>query len=393
MAFRGSVLQVIPALDAGGAERTTVEIARGVINAGGRALVATSGGRLCDDIRDMGGAVVLLPVHSKNPVVIWRNAERLSQIIRRENIDILHVRSRAPAWSAIIAARRTGVALVSTYHGAYSAQTPWKRFYNSGMTRADRVIANSAFTAASINAQYTVDPSKLRVIPRGADLLEFRPEVVSEDRLTALAKAWAVDGLTDRLKVLAPARLTSWKGQADLIEAVKIIAESSPFRHGGTLGAKHSLVVVFCGEAEMHGDYAADLASRVGEYGLSDRVRFVGHCDDMPAGYAWADVVIAPSRRPEAFGRVAVEAGAMGKIVIASKHGGALETILDQETGLLTPPADPEALATAIIESASWTPEKRRMIGQAAKDRVTAHFSTEAMVNATVDVYRELAAL
>ncbi len=397
-----TILQVIPALDAGGAERTTVEIARAIVEAGGRALVISSGGRLEEEIKAVGGEVMHAPVQSKNPVTIWRNAALMASIIQREKVDLVHVRSRAPAWSALWAARRTGVKLASTYHGAYGARTAAKRFYNSGLVRADLVIANSQFTAQSIRDTYGAPKGILKTIPRGADLDRFDPKTVTKDKVTRLSEAWGVvapkagDGV---LRILAPGRLTPWKGQQDLIAALARSGLSRNSSYGGLLsstggGQARDLYgkceLIFCGDAQGRDAYQQALQEQAKEDGVEDVIRFVGHCEDMPVAYAWADLVIAPSRRPEAFGRVVVEAGAMGKPVIAYDHGGAQETIIDGETGCLTPPQDVESLMRAILQLASQPADRLEAMGAAARQFITETFSTKAMCNSTLRTYKEI---
>ena len=407
-----TILQIIPALDAGGAERTTVEIARAIVEAGGRALVVSAGGRLEKEITAAGGEVLRAPVHSKNPVTIWRNAQRLADIVRREGVDLMHVRSRAPAWSALWAARRTDVKLAATYHGAYGARTNVKRFYNSGLMRADLVIANSAFTARSIIKTYGAPKGVFKTIARGADLSRFDPEMIEAAQVARLSQGWGLtppqanDGV---LRLLAPGRLTAWKGQQDLLAAIALFLSQSLSRNSskadGLCGAQagqpdaryDKCEIVFCGDAQGRDGYEQALKDQIQtvmaeseKMGLACAIKLVGHCDDMPAAYAWADLVVAPSRRPEAFGRVAVEAGAMGKPVIACNHGGAMETILDGETGRLTPPQDVESLKRAIFELASSSPGHLDKMGVDARKRVTENFSTKAMCNSTLAAYKEI---
>lgn len=385
MTFKVTVLQVIPALDSGGAERTTVEIAGAIVASGGRALVATSGGALVADVERAGGEVFPMPVDSKNPAVIAANAARLRRLAAREGADIIHVRSRAPAWSALRAARAAGLPLVATYHGAYRAAGPLKRLYNSAMVRGDLVIANSEFTARAIRAGYRIDRARLVVIPRGADLDRFDPAKVSTARVAAATAAWRLGGGRP-FRVLLPARLTSWKGHETTIDAVALLASSAKLTRAGT-GQTPVLQVVFAGGAQGRDDFRANLQRRVEERGVRDMIHLVGHCADMPAAMAWADAILSPSTRPEAFGRVAVEAGAMRKPVIASDHGGARETVVDGETGVLVPPAD----AVALKEALEWlmeSPDRREQLGAAARQRVEREFSTAAMCAQTLDAYR-----
>ncbi|MFZ5619205.1 MAG: glycosyltransferase family 4 protein [Pseudomonadota bacterium] len=386
MRFEKTVLQVIPALDAGGAERTTVEMTRAIVGAGGQALVATAGGRLCEDVERAGGRIVLMPVGSKNPLVVAANRGRLLRLAREEKVDIIHARSRAPAWSALWAARAAGIPFAATYHGAYNARSPLKRFYNSAMARADLVIANSAFTAASIRRFYDVG-DRLRVIPRGADLALFNPEAITAGRVSAVRAHW---GLAEggALTLLLPGRLTEWKGHQVAIEALAILAGRS--RNQSETGATGDFQLIFTGDAQGRDDYAASLMRKVDELGLQRMIRWVGHCDDMPAAYAACDIILSPSTRPEAFGRVAVEAGAMARPVIAADHGGARETIIDEETGILVTPGSAEALADAIAKTVALGPSGRRAMSEKARARVVSHFSIEAMCASTLEAYRSL---
>ncbi|MBI1366133.1 MAG: glycosyltransferase [Alphaproteobacteria bacterium] len=386
MPFDKTVLQVIPELDAGGAERTTVEIADAIVRAGGRAIVATKGGRLAASVKAAGGEVVSMPVHSKNPAEILANRGRLLALIRRAGVDIAHVRSRAPAWSALWAARAAKIPLVATYHGAYRAQTPLKRFYNSAMVRADLVIANSEFTAQAIRDQYHVGPDRLRVIPRGVDLREFDPDRLDSARIARLCGAWGVEKGENAFVLLLPGRLTEWKGQEVAIDALaRIIA-------GAGTGQPGNLQLILAGDAQGRDDYRAALLRGAEMRGVRAMVQAVGHCVDMPAAYALADAVLAPSTRPEAFGRVAVEAAAMGKVVIAADHGGARETIIPEETGFLAAPGDAAALAAAIAAARALGEAGRAAMGARARERARSSFSIEAMQRATLQAYQSLGA-
>lgn len=385
MRFEKTILQVIPSLDAGGAERTTIEMTRAIVAAGGRALVATAGGRLAGAVEQAGGRVFILPVDSKNPLTILANRDRLARLIREENVDVVHARSRAPAWSALWAARRADIPCAATWHGAYEAGTPWKRLYNSGLARADLVIANSEFTAASIRSQFRVG-DRLTVIPRGADLEEFNPEA-ARARSAALRRDWT-GGASDRLIFLLPGRLTAWKGHRPAIEAASALSRGKAANVA--TGANADFRLIFAGDEQGRSGYAAELMRLVGELGLQNMIRWVGHCDDMAAAYAASDVVLSPSSRPEAFGRVAVEAGAMAKPAIAADHGGARETILDGETGFLAAPGSVPALAAAMAKTIALGAEGRRAMGAKARARVAAKYSAVAMTAATIDAYRNL---
>ncbi|MCK5745461.1 MAG: glycosyltransferase family 4 protein [Oricola sp.] len=387
--FEKTILQVVPRLDAGGAERTTLEIAEAVVRAGGRAIVATEGGRLETDIRNAGGEVVLAPVGSKNPLTIWANAGLLAELIRRENVDLVHARSRAPAWSAFAASRRTGAPFVTTYHGAYSSAGKLKRLYNSSMLRGDRVIANSRFTAESIMEIGGLEPARLAVIPRGVDVKAFDPKKISPARINRATAAWGL-GENPGFKLLMPARISPWKGHETAIAALAKLKDR--LRGPDSTGQGAGLTLVFCGGAQGRETLEKRLRAVSEEFGVRAMIHFVGDCADMPAAYAWADAVLSPSTEPEAFGRVAVEAGAMEKPVIASRHGGARETVIDRETGFLAAPGDAKALAAAIEQVWLMPPSARRVMGEKARERAVSLFSSAAMCDATLGVYRSLLA-
>ena len=382
--FDYTILQVIPRLDLGGAERAVVEVAGAIVRAGGRALVATSGGKFTTEVVRAGGEVFDLPVHSKNPVTIWQNIGRLSRLMRDEGADLIHAHSRAPGWSSLGAARRMGAPYVSSYHGAYKTPGPIKRFYNSSMLRGDCVIANSKFTADAINRNSGHPPKNMLIIPPGADLEIFDPGKITAARSESLEQSWALPGGKQPLRVLLPARLTSWKGHMVAIEAAAHLVGQ------GFAGKADGLTLVCCGGAQGRDDYEKALRDRIDELGVRGMVHLVGECEDMLAAYNWADVVISPSVRPEAFGRVAVEAGAMGKPVIAAAHGGALETVIEGETGFLTEPGDSKALAEAINRIAAMSEEERWAMGENGRARAMSVYSAKAMCDATLRAYADL---
>lgn len=371
------VLQVLPSLETGGVERGTVEITQAIVAAGGVALVASGGGRLVEAVEQAGGRHVQLPLASKSPVTIWRNADRLSGLIRTERVSIIHARSRAPAWSALLAARRAGARFVTTYHGAYNEGVPGKRRYNAVMAKGERVIAISRYVAELLAARHAVEAARIRIIPRGVDTALFDPDGLSGPRLAKLAEAWRVPvGVPI---VMLPARLTRWKGASVLIDAMARLARTDAccFLVGATQGREH---------------FARQLAAQAQALGIGDRVRLVGHCDDMPAALALADVVVSASLDPEGFGRIVIEAQAMTRPVIATDHGGAAETVDHLVTGWRVPPGDAGALATALDHALAMRPEERRAMGTRARASVLAHYTTATMQAATLDVYRELLA-
>jgi len=381
-----TILQIIPRLDTGGAELSTVEIADAIAAAGGRALVATEGGRMSGRISEIGGELRHIAVATKNPMRILANATRLQRIIAQEHVDLVHARSRAPAWSARIAARRAGIPFVTTYHGAYAERGRLKRLYNGVMASADRVIANSAYTARLIQGRYGTDTQRIRIIHRGVDMRAFDVDAIAPCRIQKLRDGWRI-GPQERI-VLQAARLTSWKGQSVVLEAAGRLAAA------GTLGP---IVFVFAGDDQGRAAYRDQLVQQAAKLGLSDFVRFPGHVADVPAALAAAHVAVVASTEPEAFGRVATEAQAMHCPVIATAIGAPPETVIPADaqgagkaTGWLVPPDDPDALARALDQALALTEQERSALGMRARAHVAANFTLDAMKRATLAVYDEL---
>jgi glycosyltransferase involved in cell wall biosynthesis len=375
-----TLLQVVPRLDTGGAEQTAIDIAAAVQAAGGRAIVASMGGRMEPALAASGALLARLPVHSKNPLVMLLNALRLAALIRRHRVSLVHVRSRAPAFSARLAARLTGVPMIATYHGVYNARSALKRWYNGVMTRGRVVIANSEFTRGHVIAQHGVDPAKVIAVPRGVDIARFSPEAVSVERLSTLAKAWDLDPADRRVKILLAGRLTRWKGQRLALEAA------------GALKARgvDDFLLILAGDSQGRLSYLGELEAAIQAWGLEANTRIVGHCADMPAAYLLSDVAIAPSLDPEAFGRTAVEPQAMGRPVIAADHGATRETVAPGQTGWLAKPGDLDAWTEALAEAIAAGPDKRAEMGRAAMARARSLYSVQTMCAATLKVYAEV---
>jgi len=369
-----ALLQVLPALRSGGVERGTLEIAEAQIAAGFRAIVASAGGEMVPALEALGARHITLPLTAKSPWAIWRNAAALAGLARAEGVALIHARSRAPAWSALIAARRLGLPFVTTYHGAYNEGFPGKRFYNSVMARGDRVIAISHFIADLIRTRHGVDEARLRVIPRGVDPRRFDPALVSAERCAKLRAAW---GLPEGQRIIMlPARVTRWKGQMVLVEAMARLP-----------GDSFALLV---GDAAERPAFQAELLARIESLGLKDRVRLVGHATDMPAALLLADVVVHASTDAEAFGRTVIEAQAMARPVIASDLGAPRETVAEGITGWRIPPGDAAALADAIGKALALPSAESAALGARARTAVLSGYTTEAMQAATIAVYREL---
>lgn len=385
---RPTILQIIPELDTGGAERTTVEIAEAIVAAGGRAIVMTEGGRMAADVARVGGELVAFPAASKNPLRMLVNARDIARFIRAERVDLVHARSRAPAWSALSAARRTRCAFVTTYHGAYNEQRAIKKLYNSVMARGDRVIANSNYTADLVHARYGTTRDRLRVIHRGVDAAVFDPAAIAGERIDRLRRAWGI--APDRRIVLNAARLTAWKGQRVLIEAARLLARDHP-------ELARDAAFVLAGDAQGRDDYRAALEDQIGAAGLAASVHLVGHVGDIPAAFATAWLGVVASTEPEAFGRAATESQVMGCPVIATAIGAPPETVLTREragaggaTGWLVPPDDAVALAGALAEGLALSAAQRAAIGERARRHVMTRFTLRRMCEATLAVYDEL---
>lgn len=369
------VLQVLPALETGGVERGTVEITQAIVRAGGTALVASEGGRLVGAVERAGGRHIALRLNRKQPWRIWRNAGALADIIRRQGVEIVHARSRAPAWSALLACRRTGAHFVTTYHALYGEDFPLKRRYNAVMARGERVIAISHYVAEHLLTQHRIDPARVRVIPRGVDPAVFDPDAIGPNRISRIMEAWRLpEGA--RTVVLA-GRLTSWKGQAVLIEALARLR-------------RPEICAVLIGSDRGHTRYAVSLVREAKRLGVVTQLRLVGECDDMPAALLLGDVVVSASTRPEGFGRAVIEAQAMRRPVIATDHGGAVETVEHGVTGWRVPPGDPDALAAAIADAFDLADAERAQFGERARASVQQRYTTRAMQQATLDVYAEL---
>jgi glycosyltransferase involved in cell wall biosynthesis len=375
-----TLLQITPELDTGGVEQTTIDIARAVTQAGGRCLVASWGGRMVPQLEAAGGELVRLPVNSKNPLAWNANVLVLTALCRQEKVSLIHVRSRAPAFAALKVGRTLGIPVVSTYHGIYGASSPIKRWYNGVMTRADRVIANSGFTRDHIIAQHRVDPNKVVTIPRGVNLALFDPGAVAQGRVDAMRADWGIAPGDPRTVLLLAGRLTEWKGQGLLIEALRRLEA----RGGDTF------IAVLAGDEQKRTGYRKRLEEQIAAAGLTEQVKLVGHAVDMPAAYLAADLAVAPSLKPEAFGRTAVEPQAMGRPVLAAQHGAAEETVANGVSGWLVPPGDPEAWADAIDEALAAGPQAWTRMGQEGIARARGLYSVDAMAQATLALYADL---
>jgi glycosyltransferase involved in cell wall biosynthesis len=341
-------------------------------------------GRLALSIAAAGGEVHPFPAATKNPLRILVNARGIANIAAREGVDLIHARSRAPAWSALIAARRLGIPFVTTYHGAYNETNALKRLYNSVMARGDAVIANSRYTASLIAARYQTPARRVVVIHRGVDTAAFDPAQVAPERVRALRQGWGIP--PHQRVILQAARLTRWKGQGVLIDAAaQLMAQ----------GRLQDSAVVLAGDAQGRESYVEELRGRIVRQGLGAHVHIVGHVADMAAAFLAAHVTVVASTEPEAFGRTAIEAAALGCPVVATDIGAPPETVLSEKatqgpTGWLVPPGDAEALAERLVEALALAPAARAEMGERARQHALTNFSVTSMQGSTLGVYDRL---
>lgn len=375
------ILQILPALESGGVERGVVEISAALRKRGFGIFVASNGGALVPFLTKNNVEHIKINVASKNPLRIFLNIFALKKIIAQKNIDLVHVRSRAPMISAYYACRLAGVRLVSTVHGPYSFKLIGKKFsrlkywYNSFMVKADRIIAVSNFIKDYVAQNYGFKLESITtVVPRGVDLKNFDPDKIFIDRSLELARKWGL--AEDKKVILFPARITSWKGHEFLLEALSKV--------------NGDFTCVFVGSDHGHEKFRKKVEDKVVELGLAGKVKLVGACKDMAVAYNLANLVISASVRPEAFGRVAIEAQAMKKVLIATKIGGSLETVIDGKTGFLVEPWDVAGLTGLIERVLDMDVAQKRKIGEAARQNVRDNFSNEKMCEGVMGVYEKV---
>ncbi len=369
------IMQIIPEIGPGGAEQGCIDVAAAITQAGGKAIVVSFGGSRIHEVTRTGALHINLPVHSKNPLTMLMNIGRIRKLIKQHNVDIVHVRSRAPAWSAYRACKGTNAHFMTTCHAPYNINGELKRFYNSVMAKGERVVAISHMVSDYLLNNYRIHPDVIRLVHRGVSLNRFRPNAISAERVIAIANEWRIPDGSD--VVMLPGRLTRWKGHHVLIEAMDKIQNDNLF-------------CVLIGSDQGRSGYREELETTIEDKGLSGRIRIVDHCDDMPAAYMMASVVVSASTDPEGFGRIPIEAQAMGRPIIGTDHGGAQETIKRGETGWLIPPSDAEAMAQALHEALSLTPEQRELLAYQAMQHIEENFSVDLMLRKTLAVYNEL---
>lgn len=370
-----TVLQVIPELGPGGAEQGCIDVAAELVRSGSRSIVVSHGGSRIHELTRYKAIHLELPVHSKNPFIMIKNIKRLRKIIRDYNVDIVHARSRAPAWSAYYACKKTSARFMTTCHASYKFNGKVKRFYNSVMAKGERVIAISHYIGQYLVKNYSIDPKRIRLVHRGISLDKFHPANVAPAQLIKITNQWRLpDGANI---IMLPGRLSRIKGHAFLLDALE------------KLGRK-DVYCIFIGADQGRTQYRQELEDLINEKQLGGQVRMIDHCNDMPAAYMCATVVVCASIEPEGFGRIPVEAQAMGRPVIATDHGGAQETIIRGETGWLVPTNDVDAMANALDQALSLTPAQRSILANKSMANVAHNFTIEKMLDDTMDVYAEL---
>ena len=382
MSVKIKVLQVIPKLGYGGAETGCYDVAHYLAEKDCGSYISTSGGELLKFIKKNKVKLFRLPVHSKNPFVIILNTIILSFLILINNINIIHARSRAPAWACFFACFITRRNFVTTFHGTYNFKNKFKKFYNSVMLRSKLTIAGSNFIFDHINqnySEYLNRKKKLRVVFRGINIDFYNPKNISILKKEKLRKEWEL--VSNKFTILMPGRLTNWKGQEKFIDALNILIEDyncSNFQ------------AVILGSDQGRKVYKKKLIDLVQRYRLNNKIKFINHCKEMPLAYSLADVVVSASTSPEAFGRVSVEAQAMGKPIIASNIGGSKETILKGKSGFLYNYEDPRELAKTINNVIELDQDSLISIGNEGRKNVTKKFDVESMCDSTLREYKKL---
>ena len=382
MTAKIKVLQVIPKLGYGGAETGCYDIAHYLAEKSCSSFIATSGGQLLKYVKKNKVKIFRLPVHSKNPLVIIFNAIILSLIILIKNINIVHARSRAPAWSCFIACFLTRRNFITTFHGTYNYKSKLKKFYNSVMLRSKLTIAGSNFIFKHINEnynEYLSKKKKLRVIFRGINIDYFNKKNISILKQERLKKEWELS--SNKLTILMPGRLTYWKGQEILIEALNIMIED----HNNT-----NFQAIFLGSDQGRKVYKKKLLDLSSRYRLSNKIKFIENCKEMPVAYSLADVVVSASVEPEAFGRVSVEAQSMETPIIASELGGSKETIVKGKSGFLYKHDDPRQLAKTLNAISELDEDSLKFIGNEGRKNIAKKYDVEAMCDSTLREYKKL---
>lgn len=370
------VIQILPALNQGGVERGTIEIAETLQKAGIRNYVISEGGEMVSELTCLGIEHITLPVKTKNPFIMWLNSYRLARVFKERGASLVHVRSRAPAWSVKWACNRIGIPFIATFHGMYGMKPKWfKKPYNRIMTEGRIVIAVSSFIWKHLINNYCVPVQKIRLIPRGADTNKFDMDHVSVEQIQKFAAEHDISA--DKPVVTLVGRLSRIKGHNIVLDALKQM--------------KHKEITLLFVGSNPKGQYEEELKNKIADLPRGVDVKtFTVSGDKMPLVYALTDIVVQPTLVPESFGRSIAEAQAMGRVVIAANHGGACELISNNQTGFLIPVGDSQALGSALDNVLDMSITERQKIGKAALKLVRENFSIQRMCQRTLDVYKEV---
>ena len=382
------ILQIVPSLNIGGVERGTLDLVIAIKEAGHEAHVASNGGLLLARLRRHGCIHHDLPLHSKNPFIMLRNYIRLKRLVETEQIDLIHARSRVPAWIGYFVAKSCSIPFVTTFHGTYNFKNRLKKYYNSIMTKGDKVIAISDFIRQHILTHYKMDEEKIKVIARGVDVEHFSPDRVHGEQLVQLSAKWRLPD--DRPIIMLPARLSRWKGHLFLLDALDILNRKMRLAQPAMQETSKPFHCIFVGDDEDSDSYQKTILQKIEDYQFQGMVQFTGKHDDMPIALMLADVVVSASTDPEAFGRVVTEAQAMGRPVVAPAHGGALEQINHGVTGWLYPPEDAEKLAECLYIAINLHQAARAKFALATRENVLNRFSLNQMSRQTIQLYETL---
>ena len=371
------LLQVIPNMDIGGAETGCLHVADHISKEGGFSAILTSGGKLLELIDDKKIKIFKWPVN-KNIFFITINIFYIFLKIKIHKINIVHARSRAPAWSAFFAAKLSGVKFVTTFHGTYNFQSKIKKYYNSIMLKSDHVIAGSEFILNHIHTNYNIK-SNTSVVKRGIDEKYFSIKNVSSDELSKLKNSLKVDD--NKFIILLPGRLTYWKGQKLFIEAMNILNQQQQLKN------VQSFII---GGHQGRVDFKNELIQMIQKYNLEDKISIAHGLNKMPVAYAMAKLVLSTSIEPEAFGRVSVEAQSMEKPVLASDIGGSLETVINNKTGWLFKNNNANDLAEKIKQIIDTEQNVLDLVGRQGRKNVKENYTRALMVSRTLEIYRSL---
>ena len=376
------VLQVIPKLGYGGVETGCYDIAHYLPENNCESFIVTSGGELLKFIDKKKVKIIKLPVHSKNPIIMFFNFLILVGIILLNNISIVHARSRAPAWSCLFAAKITGKKFVTTFHGTYNFNSKLKKFYNSVMVRSDLIIAGSNFIFSHIKQNYSKylnTKKKFLVIFRGINVDYFDPTTKLDIDEKNLLKKWQIE--KDKKIILLPGRLTRWKGQEIFIEAINLVNIELGYE---------AFYAVILGSDQGRNIYKKKLIGLTERHRMTKQIKFIDHCKDMALAYKVSDIVVSASIEPEAFGRVSVEAQSMEKPIIASDIGGSNETVVDEKTGFLYESGSAKSLSKKILKVLSMDETLLQTIGKEGRKNIIQKFNVEKMCFSTYSEYKRI---